>query len=206
VEVPERLLMTLMYFRLYTTESLLGYLFDLHESSVNRERNQRMVPVLLEVLPVPMRDKMGLLRSAPGEPVNPMARKRIGTLEELLEKYPEIREVLIDATEQPTQRPKDKPKDKQARQEHYSGKKKRHTLKTQVSTTDKPVLHASAHVPPHASESTFFPTLLRGKRCIKPAIPGTRGQWVPIGHAGVGRAVVVPISAFGQAPEGTLRG
>lgn len=140
LEVPERLLMTLLYLRLYVTESLVGYLFDVHESSVNRERNQRMMPALLEVLPVPMRDELGLVRPAATEPV---ARKRIGTLEELLEKHPEIREVLIDATEQPTQRPKDK----QAQKEHYSGKKKRHTLKTQVTTTDKLVLHASAHVP-----------------------------------------------------------
>jgi hypothetical protein len=140
LELPERLLMTLMYLRLYTTESLLSYLFDLHESSVNRERNQRMLPVLLEVLPVPMREELGLVR---GGATDPAARKKIGTLEELLERYPEIRDVLIDATEQPTQRPQDK----QAQKEHYSGKKKRHTLKTQVTTTDKLVLHASAHVP-----------------------------------------------------------
>jgi hypothetical protein len=144
--LPERLLMTLMYLRLYVTESLLGYLFDVHESSVNRERNQRMLPVLLEVLPVPMRDELGLVRpTARGaaEAAGPETRKRIGTLEELLERHPEIREVLIDATEQPTQRPKDK----QAQKEHYSGKKKRHTLKTQVTAADKLVLHASAHVP-----------------------------------------------------------
>lgn len=140
LERPERLLMTLMYLRLYVTESLLSYLFDLHESSVNRERNQRMLPVLLEVLPVPMREELGLLRPATA---GTAARKRIGTLEELLEKYPEIREVLIDATEQPVQRPRDK----QAQKEHYSGKKKRHTLKTQITSTDKLVLHASRHVP-----------------------------------------------------------
>lgn len=140
LELPERLLMTLMYLRLYTTESLLGYLFNVHESSVNRERNQRMLPVLLQVLPVPMRDELGLVR---GAATDTAARKRIGTLEELLEKYPEIRDVLIDATEQPTQRPRDK----QAQKEHYSGKKKRHTLKTQVTTTEKLVLHASASVP-----------------------------------------------------------
>lgn len=144
LELPERLLMTLMYLRLYVTESLLGYLFDVHESSVNRERNQRMKPVLLEVLPVPMRDELGLARSpVQGAATHPQARRRIGTLEELLEKHPEIAEVLIDATEQPTQRPSDK----QAQKVHYSGKKKDHTLKTQVTTAGKRILHASAHVP-----------------------------------------------------------
>lgn len=144
--LPERLLMTLMYLRLYVTEGLLGYLFGLHESSINRERRLRMLPALLEVLPVPMREELGLIGTATAarapEP-RPGAAKRIGTLEELLQQHPEIAEVFLDATEQPVARPKER----QAQRTHYSGKKKRHTLKTQVTTTDKLVLHASGHVP-----------------------------------------------------------
>src|SRR5215210_5729963 len=37
LELPERLLMSLMYFRLYITQALLGYFFDLDASNVNRE-------------------------------------------------------------------------------------------------------------------------------------------------------------------------
>ena len=33
LELPERLLMSLMYFRLYITQALLGYLFDLDSSN-----------------------------------------------------------------------------------------------------------------------------------------------------------------------------
>ena len=53
LDLPERLLMSLMYFRLYITQTLLGYLFDLDASNVNREINGRMLGVLSEVLPVP---------------------------------------------------------------------------------------------------------------------------------------------------------
>jgi hypothetical protein len=57
LELSERLLMSLMYFRLYVTQTLLGYLFDLDSSNVNREINGRMLAVLSEVLPVPARDE-----------------------------------------------------------------------------------------------------------------------------------------------------
>ena len=140
----ERLLMTLLYLRHYLTQPLLGYLFGLAESNVSRERNGRMVPVLLEVLPVPMREELGLLacakEPAPEEGKRP---KKISTLEELLERFPELKEVLIDSTEQPRSRPQRKGPQK----EYYSGKKKHHTLKTQVVTSPKLVLHVSRHVP-----------------------------------------------------------
>lgn len=138
--LAERLLMVLMYFRLYTTEALLGYLFDRDPSSVNRERNLRMVPALSQVLPLPVRRELGMV----GSQAKAGAGQRIETLEELLTRFPELDEVLIDATEQPVP----EPKDKLARRERYSGKKKRHTLKTQaMATQEGVVLHASLHVP-----------------------------------------------------------
>lgn len=139
--LADRLLMTLMYMRLYTSESLLSYLFDLDRSSVNRERNLRMLPALSEVLPLPAREEMGVV--GPKRKVG-ASGKRIETLEELLQRFPELSEVLIDATEQPVPQPKDK----QARRERYSGKHKEHTLKTQATATSKGVvLHATPCVP-----------------------------------------------------------
>ena len=49
--------MSLMYFRLYITLTLLGYLFGLDTSNVSREVNGRMLGVLPQVLPVPARDE-----------------------------------------------------------------------------------------------------------------------------------------------------
>src|SRR4051812_16208653 len=43
LQLPERLLMSLMYLRLYMTQALLGYLFDLDSSNVNRQINGRML-------------------------------------------------------------------------------------------------------------------------------------------------------------------
>ena len=50
-------MVTLMYFRLYVSYALLGYLFHLDSTNVGREINQRMLPALLSVLPVPMQDE-----------------------------------------------------------------------------------------------------------------------------------------------------
>lgn len=136
--LADRLLATLLYLRLYLSGALLGYLFDLDESSLSRERNLRMLPALLEVLPVPMQDHF-LRAIEPADEKRPdqgpkKRGKRLGTLKELLEAYPEFEEVWLDGTEQEVP----KPQDKQARKQRFSGKHKCHTLKTQVVTARTP--------------------------------------------------------------------
>lgn len=58
---------------------------------------------------------------------SPQKTKKIGTIEELLHYYPEMK-AFLDATEQEIPRPKNK----RRRKSHYSGKKKKHTVKTQL--------------------------------------------------------------------------
>ena len=159
LQLPERLLMSLMYFRLYITQTLLGYLFELDTSNVSREINRRMLAVLSEVLPIPTRDEplLDLLSAvqetdSSGSSSDSGKRKRkgkkISTLEELLEKHPEFEEIFIDATEQELP----KPKDEKRRRELYSGKRKRHTAKMQVLSTKKLILHLCRHVPGRVSD------------------------------------------------------
>ncbi len=145
--LAERLLMTLIYYRLHLTYIMLGYLFDLDDSRAGEEIRERMQPVLLQVLPTPMRDRLfdttqTQATQSMGTISNASKRPRIRTLEELLEKHPEIKDVLIDATEQEVPRPEDKGK----RRTRYSGKKKTHTIKTQVLTTKKVILHLSESI------------------------------------------------------------
>ena len=64
-----------------------------------------MQPLLAAVLPVPVQEELLLTAASP-------TNKRIGSLEDLLKKHPEIRDVLIDATEQAIQKPEDKKKRK----------------------------------------------------------------------------------------------
>jgi hypothetical protein len=157
--LPERLLMGLMYLRLYVGQNLLSYLFDLDQSNISRELRARLLPVLLEVLPVPLRDAP--LRHRVQEQPEPSEKqagssqkrpRRINTLQELLEAYPEFEEVLLDATEQPVPQPEDKQKRKLC----YSGKQQDHTIKTQIVATRNLILHVFGGLPGSLSDQTLL--------------------------------------------------
>jgi len=147
--LENRLMVTLMYFRLYVSYALLGYLFNLDGTNIGREINQRMLPALLSILPVPMQDE---LLSGRDDPAQIGGGQRIKTLKKLMEAHPEIKEVWVDATEQPIQRPSEK----LARKQYYSGKQSEHTIKSQLLTTKKLILHVSGNVPGSVSDSTVL--------------------------------------------------
>jgi hypothetical protein len=152
LELEDQVVLILMYYRLYLTQVLLGYLYDLDDSNVSRVVS-RLRPLLLAVLPLPVQEK--LLFADEQKP-----RRRIATLDELLQRHPEFKEVLVDATEQEVP----KPKNRQKRQGNYSGKKKRHTLKTQVTTSRNGLLlHTSRSVAGKVNDLT----LLRGSGVLR---------------------------------------
>jgi hypothetical protein len=97
--LADRLLMLLMYYRTYTTHSVLGFLFGVDDSAVGRNINP-LQPLLAGIFRIPERRVV----------IEPE----------------DLRELFFDATERAIPRPTRR----QGR--YYSGKKKRHTLKTQV--------------------------------------------------------------------------
>ena len=60
-----------------------------------------------------------------------LPERKIRSMEEFLDRFPDVKEVILDGTERPIQRPKD-PDEQKA---HYSGKKKRHTRKHLTGST-----------------------------------------------------------------------
>lgn len=86
----------------------------------------------------------------------------ISTLDELLTLYPEIVEFIGHATEQEIPRPKDKRK----RKKFYSGKKKRHTIKTQFMIERKTgqILEVSPPVPGRIYDYKLFKLTKTGER------------------------------------------
>ena len=62
-----------------------------------------------------------------------LPERKLRSLEEFLERFPDVKEVILDGTERPVQRPKDSEKQR----EHDSGKKKRHTRKHIMGSTRK---------------------------------------------------------------------
>lgn len=114
LELRDHVLLVVVWLRIYPTGDVLGYLFGVSAPTVSRTLT-RVVP-LLEQAGV---DTMRL--PDPG-------RKRRRQFSELLDMIPELA-VVVDSFEQTVQRPQNHC-DADA---HYSGKKKRHTLKSQVA-------------------------------------------------------------------------
>lgn len=127
-QLEDRLLMALLYYRLYLTQDFMTLLFNVANKSVICRNIQLARLVLEAVLPVPARARRRLLTIAKEE--TRRRQKRISTPEEFAEAYPELT-FLIDGIEQE----KRKPQDKQKRREDYSGKKKKHTRKQIVIGT-----------------------------------------------------------------------
>lgn len=114
LSTTDQILLTIVWLRLYPTHAVLGFLFGVSDTTAGRYL-ARLVP-LLEAAG---RDTMRL--PDPG-------RKRRRTLNTLFEALPELEAIVIDSFEQRVQRP---PTRAEA-DTYYSGKKKQHTLKSQV--------------------------------------------------------------------------
>jgi hypothetical protein len=107
----DHLLLTVIWLRLYPIHEVLAYLFGVSDSTVSR-----LIERVLPLLEQSGRDGMRL--PDPG-------KKRRRQLPDLLNDIPELT-VIVDSFEQRVQRP---PND----DSHYSGKKKQHTLKSQLA-------------------------------------------------------------------------
>jgi len=141
--LADKLLVPLVFYRFALTDELLGWLVGLDASNVCRLL-QRLEPLLEQAadpaLGLPLRRRL------------PPGAKQSGTWEELVQVCPEFAEVLTDATEQPRQRP---PRRSQRR--WYSGKRKRHTVKTQVTVTRRGrILAVSRSVPGRVHDYALF--------------------------------------------------
>jgi len=127
-ELTDRMLMRLIYYRLYLTQEFLTLLFKHeHKSSVSRNISL-MRPLFERVLPTHSQARGKILSLAKRE--QQRRQKRISSVEEFKEAYPELT-FIIDGVEQE----KRKPKDKERRKSDYSKKKSRHTKKQIVIST-----------------------------------------------------------------------
>ena len=108
-----RLLLALVWLRVYPTYELLGFFFGLHK------RNAQLN----------VRDALAVLDTIDDFPFDrpDRDRKKLGSLTAVMAASPAVR-VIIDSKEQRVHRPRGY----DAQKPYYSGKKKAHTVKTQV--------------------------------------------------------------------------
>jgi len=118
LDPQNQVLLTVIWLRLYPIYEVLAYLFGISDTTVGR--------AIARVLPLLEASGQDTMRMPdPG-------RKRRRSLDALLAETPKLA-VVIDTFEQRVQRHHDRA----VADEHYSGKKKQHTLKSQVAVDEE---------------------------------------------------------------------
>jgi DDE superfamily endonuclease/Helix-turn-helix of DDE superfamily endonuclease len=173
-----RLLMALVWLRVYPTYEVLGFFFDLHKRNA-----QLNVRAALEVL-----DALGSFPfDRPGRD-----RTRLRSPAEVMAAFPQVA-VIIDAKEQRINRPEGF----EAQKPYYSGKKKAHTLKTQVVVDPRGRIETVSDSVPGGANHDL--TLLRTSGVLERLGEGEAAM-MDKGYVGVknthpGVAVVIPFKA-----------
>ena len=111
----DKLLFSLFYYRFYPLQEVQGFFFGMSKTQAH-EWVHRLTPLVSKALGY----ELQLPARAPA------------SVEAVLAACPEL-SFIIDATERPIERPKDKERQKK----HYSGKKKKHTVKNLLISETK---------------------------------------------------------------------
>ncbi len=121
LNIKNRFLMLLIYYyRLYITYTLAGFLFNLDQSTIYRDI-QKIESLIRKCVPIPKKIYN--------------ITKRLQTPEDVEKYFPGFM-AFIDSTEQQIPRPMDNKR----RATFYSGKNKRHTVKTQLIVNNQGII------------------------------------------------------------------
>jgi IS5 family transposase len=182
LDVRTRLVMALVWLRVYPSYSVLGTLFG-----ADKPAAWHNVQDILEVLET--------MADFPFDRPDP-DRTRLKTVEAVVAEFPAVR-VIIDAKEQGFRRPGGWEDQKP----FYSGKKKRHTLKNQVACTPGGRIASVSRTAPGRTHDL---TVLR-HTAVLGNLPADAGVMTDKGYVGVeadagGRPVVIPTKATKTRP------
>lgn len=162
LDVPDIILMLLLYYRCYTTQIFVGFLFGIDDSRVCRNI-KTLEPILAKIM-------------------------AISKTRNLSQK--EVEDLIIDATEQPIERPS------KGQKAFYSGKKKRHTNKTEIRITPKGrIVHVSKTRPGSVHDFALYKT--------EPPVPRDSISWVDLGYLGMDKKHLkteIPFKASKKKP------
>lgn len=168
----DQLLLTIIWLRHYFTQPVLGWLFGVSDSTVSR--------VIARSLPlVEAAGRTSMRMPDPG-------RKKRRTFADLVRDLPEVF-VVIDSFEQQVQRPLDR----QEADRWYSGKKKMHTIKSQVTVNGQ--TGELCAVSESVKGPTADMTLLKDSQVL---------EWVPEGVGKEGDLAYVGISELPGGQHG----
>jgi len=170
LDLENRFLMLLVYYRLYITYTLAGFLFDLDQSSICRDI-QKIERLVRLCLPIPQKTY----------PIT----KRLKTPEEVEKYFPGFI-AFIDSTEQQIPRPVDNKR----RKMYYSGKKKKHTIKNQIMVNNRGyIIHKTGYKKGHRHDYDIY-------KKNYPVTPKQVLNVVDLGYLGIESDFPEPLSAL----------
>lgn len=156
----DKLFFMLFYMKCYPTYDLAALIFNVDKSQIKRwvdDLRGKLEKVLGDAMVLPVR--------------------KIRSLKEFIEKFPSVKELLIDGTERPIQRPKDKKKQK----DRYSGKKRKHTQKNIVAANRKKRILLLTHTA--NGKEHDYPLLKKSK--LPQHIPKKVTTYLDLGFKGI---------------------
>ena len=166
-DLRTRLLMTLLWARIYPSFEVLGFFFSLNKTNAHDTVNE-VLATLETLADFPFERPAG-------------ERKKLHSPAAVMAAFPDV-VLVIDAKEQRIQRPKSSP-DNDRQKPYYSGKKKCHTLKSEIAVQpDGRIGAVSASVPGGAIHDL---TLLRSTQLIRRLEAGSEAAMVDKGYDGV---------------------
>jgi hypothetical protein len=178
-----RLLMALVWLRVYPTYEVLGFFFGLHKR--NAQLNVRAALAALDSL-----DDFPSDRPDRGRP-------KMRSAAEVMAAFPQVR-LVIDGKEQRVNRPQGY----DAQKPYYSGKKKAHTVKVQVAVDTRGRIEAIGPSVPGGANHDL--TLLRGSGVLESLAEGEAAMldrgYVGVGNYYPGVPVVIPFRASKNHP------
>jgi hypothetical protein len=156
----QKLFFILLYAKTYPTFDFLGFISQMHRSRAHNNVHKML----------------GSLGKALGRKIV-MPQKKITSIEEFLDKFPEAKDLFVDGVERPIERPKNQKRQNKL----YSGKKKRHMKKSVIAVNEKREIlimtqtkSARRHDKRLADKVSFFEN-----------IPEEVALWVDTGFQGV---------------------
>lgn len=120
--LKDKLLIVLLYYKLYVTQEFLGVIVDLDQANISRLL-KKMLPLIEQAADPEL--ALYLAKAKQDE----ASYARINNLQDFFKIHPDLEEVIVDATEQECYRSEDNEQQKK----YYSGKRKAHMIKTQVT-------------------------------------------------------------------------
>jgi hypothetical protein len=153
-DLRTRLLIALFWARVYPSFEVLGFFFSLDKTNVHDIVN----------------DMLATLETLAHFPFErpPAERKKLHSPAAVMDAFPDVR-LVIDCKEQRIQRPKSSQEDDRQKP-YYSGKKKAHTLKTQIGVEpDGRIGHVAASVPGGANHDVSVARQTRVLEALDPA-------------------------------------